>query len=213
MKFVRFGGQGLERAGVLDANGQVRDLSGVVPDISPDTIGALSLIRPADVEALPMAPVGARLGSPVGRVGKILAVGLNYRDHCEECGYPIPTEPILFFKACTSLNGPNDPVVLPRHCTKADWEAEIAIVIGRRARYVPIENVRAYVAGLAVINDVTERAFQLEREGQWDKGKGCDTFAPLGPWITTLDELPDLNAIRLWLKLNGEVNRHGFQIR
>lgn len=205
LKFVRFGPLGLEKAGVLDGRGHLRDLSGVVSDITPETIGALKLLRKSDVSTLPLAPCKSRLGSPVGGAGKIIAVGLNYRDHCEECGYPIPSEPILFSKAVTSLSGPFDSVILPKGCTKADWEVEIAIVIGRTARYVDPAAARDHIAGLTVINDITERAFQLEREGQWFKGKGCDTFAPLGPWLVTLDELPDLGDLRPWLKLNGKL--------
>jgi len=205
MKLLRFGERGRERPGVIGADGRARDLSGWADDIDPGTMpGLLDRLAGDGVEGLPPAPAGERLGAPVARPGKIVAVGLNYRDHCEECGYPIPSEPILFSKAVTSLNGPNDHVILPRGCSKADWEVEIAIVIGRRARYVPIEDARRHVAGLAVINDVTERAFQLEREGQWFKGKGCDTFAPLGPYVVTLDEIPDLAGMRLWLELNGQ---------
>lgn len=205
MKFVRFGEPGLERAGALAEDGAVHDISAIVPDITPVTIGALPLISKSHVLAQPQAPAGARLGSPVGNVGKIIAVGLNYRDHCEECHYPIPSEPILFSKAVTSLSGPFDPVVLPKGCSKADWEVELAIIIGRTARYVPLEDAKNHIAGLSVINDITERAFQLEREGQWFKGKGCDTFAPLGPWLVTLDEVEDLNALRPWLRLNGQM--------
>jgi 2-keto-4-pentenoate hydratase/2-oxohepta-3-ene-1,7-dioic acid hydratase in catechol pathway len=204
MKLMRFGVAGAERPGVIGADGIPRDLSALVPDIAPSTMSSLlDRLSGADLAELPVILGEPRLGSPVARPGKIVAVGLNYRDHCEECGYPIPSEPILFSKAVTSLNGPNDPVVLPKGCTKADWEVEIAIVIGRRARYVAVEEARHHIAGLAVINDVTERAFQLEREGQWFKGKGCDTFAPLGPYVVTLDEIPDLADMRLWLRVNG----------
>jgi 2-keto-4-pentenoate hydratase/2-oxohepta-3-ene-1,7-dioic acid hydratase in catechol pathway len=205
MKLVRFGEHGRERPGAIGPDGTLRDLSGLVPDIDPTTLPTLLDRLEAGLGDLPAVDgTVARYGTPVARPGKIVAVGLNYRDHCEECGYPIPSEPILFSKAITALSGPNDPVVLPKGCTKADWEVEIAIVIGRQARYVAEADARRFIAGLAVINDVTERAFQLEREGQWFKGKGCDTFAPVGPWIVTLDELPDLSDLRLWLTLNGE---------
>ncbi|MGL4634714.1 MAG: fumarylacetoacetate hydrolase family protein [Beijerinckiaceae bacterium] len=203
MKFVRFGNLGTERAGAIDERGQLRDLSGFIADITPSTIGSLALIDAARVADQPVVAGKVRLGSPVGQIGKIIGIGMNYRDHCEECGYPVPVEPILFSKAVTSLSGPDDDVILPQGYSKVDWEVEVAIVIGRRARYIQEHEARAHIAGLSVINDISERVFQLEREGQWFKGKGCDTFAPLGPWLVSLDEIPDLSRMRLWLKLNG----------
>ena len=205
MKLVRYGPSGAEKPGMVDAQGVLRDLSGVVADIDPDTLPGLRQWMPADPASLPAVTGQPRLGCPVARPGKIVSVGLNYRDHCEEVGYPIPGEPILFSKAITSLSGPNDDVVLPKGCTKGDWEVEFAIVIGKKAQYVTKENALEHVAGFSVINDITERRFQLEREGQWFKGKGCDTFAPIGPWLVTTDEVSDFSDRRLWLKVNGKV--------
>ena len=205
MKLVRYGPSGAEKPGMVDAQGVLRDLSGVVADIDPDTLPGLRQWMPADPASLPAVTGQPRLGCPVARPGKIVSVGLNYRDHCEEVGYPIPSEPILFSKAITSLTGPNDDVVLPKGCTKGDWEVEFAIVIGKKAQYVAKENALEHVAGFSVINDITERRFQLEREGQWFKGKGCDTFAPIGPWLVTTDEVSDFSDRRLWLKVNGKI--------
>ena len=205
MKLVRYGPSGAEKPGMVDAQGVLRDLSGVVADIDPDTLPGLMQWMPADPASLPAVTGQPRLGCPVARPGKIVSVGLNYRDHCEEVGYPIPSEPILFSKAITSLTGPNDDVVLPKGCTKGDWEVEFAIVIGKKAQYVTKENALDHVAGFSVINDITERRFQLEREGQWFKGKGCDTFAPIGPWLVTTDEVSDFSDRRLWLKVNGKI--------
>lgn len=205
MKLVRYGPSGAEKPGIVDAQGVLRDLSGVVTDIDPDTLPGLRQWMPADPASLPAVTGQPRLGCPVARPGKIVSVGLNYRDHCEEVGYPIPAEPILFSKAITSLTGPNDDVVLPKGCTKGDWEVEFAIVIGKKAQYVTKENALDHVAGFSVINDITERRFQLEREGQWFKGKGCDTFAPIGPWLVTTDEVSDFSDRRLWLKVNGKI--------
>jgi len=204
MKLVRFGESGREKPGVIDSAGVLRDLSSVVADIDPETLPTLREKIPADLSRLPTVPGMPRLGTPVARPGKIVSIGLNYRDHCEEVGYPIPSEPILFSKAITALSGPNDDVILPKGCTKGDWEVEFAIVIGKKAQYVSEANALSYVAGFSVINDITERRFQLEREGQWFKGKGCDTFAPIGPWLVTPDEVSDFSDRRLWLKLNGK---------
>ena len=179
MKLVRFGPAGYEKPGVLDSNGVLRDLSTIVYDIDPDTLPTLRSLVPADLTSLPLVTGLPRYSCPVARPGKIISIGLNYRDHCEEVGYPIPSEPILFSKAITALSGPNDDVILPKGCTKGDWEVEFAIVIGKKAQYVDEANALDYVAGFSIINDITERRFQLEREGQWFKGKGCDTFAPI----------------------------------
>ena len=205
MKLVRYGPVGLEKPGIIDSQGALRDLSHIVQDIDPDTLPGLTALIPADLNSLPLVAGTPRYGCPVARPGKIVSVGLNYRDHCEEVGYPIPSEPILFSKAITALSGPNDDVILPKGCTKGDWEVEFAIVIGRKAQYVLKENALDYVAGFSVINDITERCFQLEREGQWFKGKGCDTFAPIGPWLVTPDEVSDFSDRKLWLKVNGKM--------
>ena len=205
MKLVRFGPTGHEKPGILDSSGALRDLSGIIADIDPDTLPTLRSLIPSDVTSLPVVTGTPRYGCPVARPGKIVSIGLNYRDHCEEVGYPIPSEPILFSKAITSLSGPNDDVILPRGCTKGDWEVEFAIIIGKKAQYVDERDAMDYVAGFSVINDITERRFQLEREGQWFKGKGCDTFAPIGPWLVTPDEVSDFSDRTLWLKLNGKV--------
>ena len=205
MKLVRFGSAGFEKPGVIDSHGALRDLSSIVQDIDPDTLPGLRGLIPADLDSLPKVQGNPRYGCPVSRPGKIVSVGLNYRDHCEEVGYPIPSEPILFSKAITSLSGPNDDVILPKGCTKGDWEVEFAIVIGTKAQYVTQENAMRHVAGFSVINDITERRFQLEREGQWFKGKGCDTFAPIGPWLVTPDEVSDFSDRKLWLKVNGKM--------
>jgi len=203
MKFIRFGEVGTERPGLIDDHGQRRDLSGVIADLDPDTLPGLRKLIGDNPERFPLADPQARLGCPITGTSKIVAVGLNYRDHCEECGYPIPSEPILFSKALSALSGPFDDVMLPQGCTKADWEVELAIVVGRKASYVPLEQARQHIAGYTICNDLTERAFQLEREGQWFKGKGCDTFAPVGPWLVTPDEVGDLSDISLWLDVNG----------
>lgn len=203
MKFIRFGEVGAERPGLIDDQGQRRDLSGVIADLDPTTLPDLRERIGNDVERFPLADQQARLGCPITGTSKIVAVGLNYRDHCEECGYPIPSEPILFSKALSALSGPFDEVMLPQGCTKADWEVELAVVVGRQARYVPLDQARQHIAGYTICNDLTERAFQLEREGQWFKGKGCDTFAPVGPWLVTPDEVGDLSDISLWLDVNG----------
>lgn len=204
MKFIRYGAVGAERPGLIDNEGHRRDLSKVVADIDAQTLPELRAVVGDDPSRYPLADPDARLGCPVAGTSKIVAVGLNYRDHCEECGYPIPSEPILFSKALSALSGPFDDVVLPQGCTKADWEVELAVVIGRKASYVPEERARDCIAGYAICNDLTERAFQLEREGQWFKGKSCDTFAPVGPWLVTPDEVGDLSDIGLWLNVNGQ---------
>ena len=206
MKLLRFGEPGSERPGLLDADGAIRDLSGEVGDVGPETLGpeALARLSGLDPASLPAVDAGVRLGPCVTGVGKLLCIGLNYSDHAEETGAPIPGEPILFMKATTAISGPNDPVVVPRGSTKLDWEVELGIVIGRRASYVTEDEALDYVAGYCVVNDVSEREFQLERPGgQWTKGKSADTFAPLGPWMVTKDEVPDPQNLDLWLAVNG----------
>ena len=211
MKLVRYGARGSERAGVVDAKGQVRDLSMLVPDVgpaqlSPRTLAALAAI---DIERLPLVEAGARLGCPIANVGKIVCVGLNYRDHAEEAGMAVPKEPVLFMKAITSLSGPNDDVQIPPQSEKTDWEVELGIVIGTRLKHVKREDAIQHVAGYVLANDVSERAYQTERGGQWDKGKSYDTFAPIGPWLVTADEVGDPHALGLWLEVNGERMQDG----
>ncbi len=209
MKLVRWGAAGAEKPGLVDNSGAVRDLSGVIADLdaaalSPAGLKKLAAIDPA---SLPLAPAGARFGPPVAFVSKIIAVGLNYADHAVESGNPIPTEPVLFMKAVSSLSGPNDDVVIPRGSVKTDWEVELAVVIGTKASYVDEKDALDHVAGYAVANDVSEREFQIERGPTWDKGKGCDTFCPLGPWLVTKDEIPDPQNLSMYLDVNG----HRFQ--
>ncbi len=206
MKLLRYGPRGAERPGLLDHDGGIRDLSAHVGDITPAALAAATLARLAalDPATLPLVDGHPRLGVPVSGVPKFAAIGLNYADHAHETGAPIPTEPIFFFKAVSCLNGPNDPVMLPREATKADWEVELGVVIGRTARYVEPGDAMAHVAGYVLVNDVSERAFQKERGDQWDKGKGCDTFGPVGPWLVTPDELGDPQALDLHLDLNGK---------
>lgn len=211
MKLVRFGDPGDERPGMVDRQGRIRDLSGHVSDIAPDTLSptGLSAIAEIDAESLPIAPAGIRLGPCVGRVGKLICVGLNYSDHAAESGMAVPAEPILFMKATSAIVGPNDDVEIPPGAQKVDWEVELGVVIGRQARYVTRERALDYVAGYCVVNDVSERAYQLERGGQWDKGKGCDTFGPLGPWLVTRDEIPDPQALDMWLEVDGKRYQNG----
>jgi 2-keto-4-pentenoate hydratase/2-oxohepta-3-ene-1,7-dioic acid hydratase in catechol pathway len=211
MKLVRFGAAGAERPGLVTADGGVADLSGVIPDIALDALGSESLarVRAADASKLPRAAAGVRLGSCVGQVGKFIAIGLNYADHAAETGARIPSEPIVFMKATSCIVGPNDTVLKPRGSTKLDWEVELGVVIGKVARYVSEAEAAAHIAGYCVINDISERAFQLERGGQWDKGKGCDTFGPLGPWLVTPDEVGDPGNLSMWLDVNGTRRQNG----
>ena len=205
MKLVRYGNPGKEKPGLIDAEGKLRDLSAVVPDIGPAQLGAAALARIRKAAAkLPPVRGNPRLACPVANVGKFVAIGLNYSDHAAESGMPIPKEPVVFMKATSCIQGANDPVMLPRGSVKTDWEVELAIIIGTRARYVPATKALDYVAGYAVCNDVSEREFQLERGPQWDKGKGCDTFGPIGPWLVTADEIPNVQRLAMWLDVNGE---------
>jgi 2-keto-4-pentenoate hydratase/2-oxohepta-3-ene-1,7-dioic acid hydratase in catechol pathway len=205
MKLVRHGERGAERPGLIDKSGVIRDLSGLIPDIGGATLlpPQLNQLRGLDARGLPAVPAGARLGSPVADVGKIICVGLNYHDHAEESGMKVPDEPVLFTKAVSAINGPNDTVVLPKNASKGDWEVEMVAVIGRQASYVEPAEALDYVAGYCLGNDVSERAFQLEGSGQWLKGKSCDTFAPIGPWLVTTDEITDPHALDIWLDVNG----------
>ncbi|CAJ0813256.1 Ureidoglycolate lyase [Ralstonia wenshanensis] len=210
MKLVRVGAPGAERPGLIDTQGHVRDLSGVVGDLGPQQLSDSALVQLAgiDIAALPVVP-DTRFGVPWTGIGKIIAIGLNYADHAAEAGLPPPAEPILFLKANSALNGPNDAVMLPRGSAKTDWEVELGVVIGKTASDVSREEALSHVAGYCVVNDVSEREFQLERGGTWDKGKGCDTFCPVGPWLVTRDEVPDPQALGLWLVVNGERAQRG----
>jgi 2-keto-4-pentenoate hydratase/2-oxohepta-3-ene-1,7-dioic acid hydratase in catechol pathway len=205
MKLLRYGARGHEQPGVLDSEGQIRSLAGIIPDIDGALLARLpSALAGIDVAALPVVADDVRIAEPVGRVGKFICIGLNYIDHANEAGMPVPTEPIIFMKATSSIIGPNDDVLLPPTSVKSDWEVELGVVIGREARYVSKEAAMDHVAGLVLVNDLSEREYQLERGGQWDKGKGCDTFGPFGPWLVTLDEVADIDNLDLWLDLNGQ---------
>jgi 2-keto-4-pentenoate hydratase/2-oxohepta-3-ene-1,7-dioic acid hydratase in catechol pathway len=205
MKLVRYGNPGKEKPGLIDAQGRLRDLSSVVPDIGPAQLGsaALARIRKAKTDKLPLVRGKPRFGCPVSGVGKFVAIGLNFADHAAESGVPIPKEPVVFMKATSCIQGPDDAVMLPKGSTKTDWEVELGIVIGSRARYVSKKDALSFVAGFCVINDVSEREFQLERGPQWDKGKGCDTFGPIGPWLVTTDEIDNVQRLDMWLDVNG----------
>ncbi len=211
MKLLRYGPRGQEKPALLDADGGVRDLSGVIDSIDARTLepAGLAALARLDPRQLPLVPAPQRLGVPFEQPGKFLCVGLNYRDHAAEAGLAEPSEPILFFKADSALNGPNDAVVLPQGSLKGDWEVELGVVIGRTARYVGEAEALDYVAGYVLVNDVSEREYQLERGGTWDKGKGCDTFGPVGPWFVSADEIADPQALDLWLEVNGQRYQQG----
>lgn len=204
MKLLRYGEKGREKPGLLDREGQIRDLSQHIGDITPATIAGIGDLGGIDPASLPLVDGSPRLGVPVGGIGKFLAIGLNYADHAREAGLEPPPEPIFFTKAVSCLSGPNDPVMLPQGSTKADWEVELGVVIGRTCRYVDEADALAQVAGYVLANDVSERRFQKELGSQWDKGKGCDTFGPVGPWLVTPDEVPDPQALDMFLDLNGK---------
>ena len=210
MKLFRHGAKGQEQPGILDADGRRRDLSGIIPDITPALLASgLAALETVIVAGLPEVPAAARFGQPVAAVGKFVCIGLNYRDHAAEAKMKIPAEPIIFMKATSAIIGPNDDVVIPPASRKSDWEVELGIVIGRETRYVTAERALEHVAGVCVCNDLSERHFQTERGGQWDKGKGCDTFGPFGPYLVTLDEAGDLNNLHLWLDVNGQRMQDG----
>jgi len=211
MKLIRYGRKGLEKPGLVDAQGRVRDLMGVMPDISAASLAPGSLARLAEIapEGLPIVADPGRIGVPWTGMGKFICVGLNYADHAAESGQPVPAEPVLFMKTTSSLIGCNDPVVLPKESVKSDWEVELGVVIGSQARYVSEADALSHVAGYCVVNDLSEREYQLERGGQWDKGKGCDTFGPVGPWLVTRDEVPDPQALPMWLEVNGRRFQNG----
>lgn len=206
MKLVRYGRPGKEKPGLIDAQGKLRDLSGVVADIGPEQLSdkALAKLAKLKTDTLPLVRGRPRMGCPVARIGKFLAIGLNYADHAAEAGMPLPKEPILFTKATSCIQGPDDEVMLPKGSKKTDWEVELGVVIGQRARYVTQKDALSHVAGYCVVNDLSEREYQIERGGTWDKGKGCDTFGPIGPWLVTRDEVPNPQTLNLWLDLNGQ---------
>jgi 2-keto-4-pentenoate hydratase/2-oxohepta-3-ene-1,7-dioic acid hydratase in catechol pathway len=211
MKLVRYGQPGREKPGILDSEGRIRDLSKVVPDLAGDVLGpkGLAKIRKAKIDSLPKVRGEPRLGACVGGTRNFIAIGLNYSDHAAEAGMPIPKEPIIFNKAPTSICGPNDDTMVPKGSSKLDWEVELGIVIGQRARYLTKKDAMEVVAGYFVSNDVSERAFQIERAGQWTKGKGCETFGPIGPWFVTKDEVPNPQNLDMWLSVNGEIKQQG----
>ncbi|MCC7548467.1 MAG: fumarylacetoacetate hydrolase family protein [Burkholderiales bacterium] len=206
MRLVRYGEAGSEKPGILDAGGALRDLSGVVKDIDGSTIGpdGLAKLRGIDLNSLPAVSGSPRLGSPVGNIGKFVAIGLNYEDHAKESNLPIPKEPVVFMKATSCISGANDTVVLPKGSLKGDWEVELAFVIGKTAKAVSEADALNYVAGYMICNDVSEREWQLERGPTWDKGKGFDTFGPIGPWLVTADDIRDPQNLAMWLDVNGK---------
>jgi len=206
MKLLRYGARGHEKPGLLDGDGRIRDLSGVIADLTPETVTveALARLKSVDVASLPVVDGEPRIGVPVNKIGKFLAIGLNYADHAREAGLEPPPEPIFFTKAISCLSGPNDPVMLPQGSQKSDWEVELGVIIGKTCRYVEQADALSHVAGYVLANDVSERAFQKELGSQWDKGKGCDTFGPLGPWLVTPDEVPDCQALDMFLDVNGK---------
>jgi 2-keto-4-pentenoate hydratase/2-oxohepta-3-ene-1,7-dioic acid hydratase in catechol pathway len=205
MKFLRYGEAGQEKPGILDADGAIRDLSAHVSDLSGAALApdALAKLGAVDVNSLPKVEGNPRLGPCVAGTGKFICIGLNYADHAAESGMAVPPEPVIFMKATSCIQGPDDPVMLPEGSQKSDWEVELGIVIGERARYVDEADALDHVAGYCVVNDVSEREFQMDRGGTWDKGKGCDTFGPIGPWLVTPDEVPDPQSLDLWLDVNG----------
>ncbi|KUZ68337.1 ureidoglycolate lyase [Burkholderia ubonensis] len=211
MKLLRYGAKHHEKPGLLDAQGRLRDLSGVVDDIAGDVLAPASLARLAGIDpaTLPLVGGAPRLGACVGRVGKFICIGLNYSDHAAESGMEVPKEPVVFSKWTSAIAGPNDDVEIPRGSEKTDWEVELGVVIGRGGRYIDEADALSHVAGYCVVNDVSEREFQLEHGGTWDKGKGSDTFGPLGPWLVTADEVPDPHALRLWLDVDGRRYQNG----
>lgn len=211
MKLLRVGPVGQERPAILDKDGGVRDLSALVDDIAGVTLEPDNLARLKDLDpkSLPLIGQPGRIGPCVGRVGKFICIGLNYADHAAETGAELPKEPVLFLKATSAICGPNDPILKPRDSTKLDWEVELGLVIGRTARYVSEEDALDHVAGYCLVHDVSERAFQMERGGTWDKGKGCDSFGPIGPWLVTKDELADTGDLPMWLEVNGKRFQNG----
>jgi len=211
MKLVRYGAAGKEKPGLIDAQGHLRDLSKIIPDIGPAVLNDKMLAKLAKLNPakLPLVKGKPRMGCPVNQIGKFVAIGLNYADHAAEAGLPLPKEPIIFLKANTCIQGPDDDVMLPKGSVKSDWEVELGVVIGSEASYVSQKDALKHVAGYCVVNDVSEREYQMERGGTWDKGKGCDTFGPIGPWLVTRDEVPNPQKLQLWLDLNGHRMQSG----
>ncbi|AHK47452.1 putative 2-keto-4-pentenoate hydratase/2-oxohepta-3-ene-1,7-dioic acid hydratase (plasmid) [Ensifer adhaerens OV14] len=209
MKFLRYGQPGRERPAIIDADGNTRDISSRLADIDPSTIGTLPTLSAEEIAALPLVDASERIGPCVGNIGKFVCIGLNYADHAAETNAPIPKEPIIFLKANSAICGPNDDVFIPPGSQKTDWEVELGVVIGKVARHVSVEEANDYVAGYCLINDVSEREYQVERGGQWDKGKGYDRFGPIGPWLVTPDEVPDPHNLRMWLEVDGHRYQNG----
>jgi len=215
VKLVRYGLPGQEKPGVLDAQGRVRDLSGLIADVGGDALlpERLARLGALNIEALPVVPgtpqKDLRLGPCVGKVGKFICIGLNYSDHAAESGMQVPPEPVVFNKWTSAIIGPNDAIEIPRGSVKTDWEVELGVVIGSGGRYIDEADALSHVAGYCVVNDVSEREYQLERSGTWDKGKGCDTFGPIGPWLVTADEVPDPQALKMWLEVDGTRYQNG----
>ncbi|WEF28456.1 fumarylacetoacetate hydrolase family protein [Klebsiella aerogenes] len=211
MKLLRFGNPGSERPGVLDNEGRLRDLSHYISDLRGDALlpESLARLRQLDLHSLPLVEGQPRIGACVGGIGKFICIGLNYADHAAETGAAIPQEPVVFNKWTSAVVGPNDNVMIPRGSQKTDWEVELGVVIGKGGRYIDERDAMDHVAGYCVINDVSEREYQIERGGTWDKGKGCDTFGPTGPWLVTADEIPDPNALNLWLEVDGKRYQDG----
>ena len=211
MKLLRHGPIGAERPGILHSDGTLRDLTGLVPDIAGAVLSdaGIAMLRGIDPGSLPVVDASARLGACVGGTGKFICIGLNYADHAAESGMQVPPEPVIFMKATSAICGPNDPIVIPRGSVKTDWEVELAVIIGTRAKYVAEADALSHVAGYAVANDVSERAFQTERAGQWTKGKSCDNFGQLGPWLVTRDEVADPQALSMWLTVDGQRMQNG----
>jgi len=209
MKFVRFGARGQEKPGVLDADGSIRDLSGKIADLSGDVLTDLDALKGEDLSALPAVEGTPRLGAPIAGTGKFICIGLNYADHAAESGLDVPPEPVIFMKATSAICGPNDEIIIPRKSQKTDWEVELAVVIGKPAKYVTEDEALNHVAGYAITNDVSEREFQAERAGQWTKGKSCDNFGQIGPWLVTPDEVADPQKLKMWLTVNGKTMQDG----
>ncbi|MTI10756.1 fumarylacetoacetate hydrolase family protein [Curvivirga aplysinae] len=209
MKLLRYGDAGQEKPGLLDVDGNIRDLSRVVDDIDTKLLSDFSVLNNVNIANLPVVSGEPRIGAPVSGVGKVIGIGLNYSDHAEEAGMDVPSEPIMFMKATSSICGPNDPVIIPRGSEKTDWEVELGVIIGKGGKYIEEKDALDAVAGYCVINDVSERAFQIERQGTWDKGKSADHFCPMGPWLVTVDEIGDPQNKDLWLDLNGIATQRG----
>ena len=211
MKLLRHGPSGAERPGLMHSDGTIRDLSGVVADIGGDVLSdaGLAKLRALDAGALPVVAAGTRLGACVAGTGKFICIGLNYADHAAESGMAVPPEPVVFMKATSAICGPDDPIIIPRTSVKTDWEVELAVIIGTKAKYVSEADAMAHVAGYCVSNDVSERAFQTERAGQWTKGKSCDNFGQIGPWLVTRDEVGDPQNLKMWLTVNGQSMQNG----